>query len=185
MADELGGCGKNHSGVRVMAAGVDAGIFSVDNKRKGVHIGAEHDCGSGFCTVNVGNNTGSADAADRACEALVSVSQTLADQSITHQIAWFNRDTAQMEVVSITSLDDLSGEKARILSAGIAHDDEGILSRMLTADELTAARRILLFAPTQPVGTGAMEEKLTVLLPEDDPEGAISCLPEHMTRLLV
>ena len=127
----------------------------------------------------------SADAADRACEALVSVSQTLADQSITHQIAWFNRDTAQMEVVSITSLDDLSGEKARILSAGIAHDDEGILSRMLTADELTAARRILLFAPTQPVGTGAMEEKLTVLLPEDDPEGAISCLPEHMTRLLV
>ena len=65
VADELGGCGKNHSGVRVMAAGVDAGIFSVDNKRKGVHIGAEHDCGSGFCTVNVGNNTGSADAADR------------------------------------------------------------------------------------------------------------------------
>ena len=49
----------------------------------------------------------SADAADRACEALVSVSQTLADQSITHQIAWFNRDTAQMEIVSITSLDDL------------------------------------------------------------------------------
>ena len=43
----LGGCGKNHSGVRVMAAGVDAGIFSVDNKRKGVHIGAEHDCGPG------------------------------------------------------------------------------------------------------------------------------------------
>ena len=28
-------------------------------------------------------------------------------------------------------------------------------------------------------------KKLTVLLPEDDPEGAISCLPEHMTRLLV
>ena len=27
VADELGGCGKNHSGVRVMAAGVDAGIF--------------------------------------------------------------------------------------------------------------------------------------------------------------
>ena len=28
-------------------------------------------------------------------------------------------------------------------------------------------------------------KKLTVLLPEDDPDGAISCLPEHMTRLLV
>ena len=51
--------------MRVMAAGVNAGVLSVDDKRKGVHVGTQHDCGSGFCTVNVGNNTGSADAADR------------------------------------------------------------------------------------------------------------------------
>lgn len=124
----------------------------------------------------------SPDAADHVCEALISLSQVLADLFIPHQIAWFDRETELMEVISIASLDDLIAMQARLLSARVQRDPEGIVSRMADEDAEIVARRILLFAPIPPLHTDALAGEVTVLLPEVDPEQGISCLPEAMTR---
>lgn len=124
----------------------------------------------------------SPEAADRACEALVSLSQVLADLYIPHQIAWFDRETELMEVVSVASLDDLIAIQGRLLSARVQRDSEGVVSRMADEDAEIVARRILLFAPAPPPHTEALAGEVTVLLPEADPDQGISCLPETMTR---
>lgn len=124
----------------------------------------------------------SAEAADRVCEALVSLSQVLADLYIPHKIAWFDRETELMEVVSIASLDDLIAIQGRLLSARVQLDPEGIVSRMTDEDAEIVARRIMLFAPASPLYTEALADEVTVLLPETDPDQGISCLPETMTR---
>lgn len=126
-----------------------------------------------------------AEAADRVCEALISVSQALADLYVSHHLAWFNHETGQFEAVSIASLDDLAGEKGRILSSRIHQCSEGIVMRALESDEINSVQHILIFAPVSPEGIEALECDVSVLLPEETPENAISCLPEKLTRLLV
>ena len=127
----------------------------------------------------------SAEAADHACEALISVSQALADLYVSHHLAWFNHETGQFEAVSIASLDDLAGEKGRILSSLIHTCSEGIIMRALESEEINTVQHMLIFAPAYPEGTEAPECDVSVLLPEETPENAISCLPENLTRLLV
>lgn len=127
----------------------------------------------------------SAEAADHACEALISVSQALADLYVPHQIAWFNRETGLMELLSIASLDDLAGEQGRLLSAQVVHDAEGIAARAIESDAIAAARRILLFAAVQPAHAEAFEGEVTLLLPEEEPSQGVSCLPDQLTRLLI
>lgn len=126
-----------------------------------------------------------ADAASLACEALISVSQALADLYVPHQIAWFDRENGLMQALSITSLDDLAGEQGRLLSARMLQDAQGIAARAIDSEAIAAARRILLFAPVQPAHAEAFEGETTLLLPEADPPQAISCLPDHLTRLLI
>lgn len=126
------------------------------------------------------------DRAERACEALISVSQALADSFVSHQIAWFNRETGLMELATIASLDDLAGEQGRLLSARILQDGEGIVARALEDDALLAStRHVLLFAPDRPAHAEALADEVTLLLPEADPADAISCLPERLNRLLI
>lgn len=124
----------------------------------------------------------SPDAADHVCEALISLSQVLADLYIPHQIGWFDREMGRMEVISIASLDDLIAMQGRLLSARIQRDSEGIVSHMADEDAEIVARRMMLFAPASPLHTEALAGEVTVLLPEVDPEQGISCLPEAMTR---
>lgn len=50
--------------MRIVTTGVNAGIFSVDDKRKSIHVSTKHDSGSGFGAVDVGYDAGSADSAD-------------------------------------------------------------------------------------------------------------------------
>lgn len=126
-----------------------------------------------------------ADAADLACEALISVSQALADLFVPHQIAWFDRETGLMEALSIASLDDLAGEQGRLLSAHVLLDDQGLVARAIDSEAIAAARRILLFAPVQPAHAEAFEGEVTLLLPENDPPQGLSCLPDRLTRLLI
>lgn len=127
----------------------------------------------------------SAEAADHACEALISVSQALADLYVPHQIAWFNRETGLMELLSIASLDDLVGEQGRLLSALVVQDEQGIAARAIGSDAIATVRRILLFAAVQPAHAEAFEGDVTLLLPEEEPSQGVSCLPNRLTRLLI
>lgn len=124
-------------------------------------------------------------AVDNACDALVSLSQVLADSYIPHQITWFNRETDRMEVISIASLDDLIAVQGRLLSARVLHDSEGIAARITCEDAEFTASRIMLFAPVMPTHTEILSGEVTVLLPEANPAQAISCLPESMARWMV
>lgn len=124
-------------------------------------------------------------AVDCACDALVSLSQVLADSYIPHQITWFNREIDRMELISIASLDDLIAVQGRLLSARVLHDSEGIAARIVGEDTEFSAGRIMLFAPVQPIHTEILSGEVTVLLPETNPSQAISCLPESMTRWTV
>lgn len=126
-----------------------------------------------------------AEAADHACEALISASQALADLYVPHQIAWFNHETGLMELISIASLDDLVGEQGRLLSARVVHDEQGIAARAIESEAIAAARRILLFAAVQPAHAEAFEAEVTLLLPEENPSQGVSCLSDRLTRLLI
>ena len=48
----------------VVAAGVNADVFAVDFEGQRVHVGTQHHCGAGLCTVDVGHNACTADIAD-------------------------------------------------------------------------------------------------------------------------
>lgn len=125
------------------------------------------------------------EAADHICEALISLSQVLSDAYIPHQIAWFDRESALMEVVQVASLDDLIAIQGRLLAARITQESDGIVSKMVGANAELAAQRIMLFAPAAPMHTEALVAEVTILLPEINPDQGISCLPEAMTRWTV
>ena len=52
---------QQHGAVRVVTAGVDDFILTVDLKRKGVHVGAHHNAGAGLSTGFNGDHTGLCD----------------------------------------------------------------------------------------------------------------------------
>ena len=125
-----------------------------------------------------------------AVEGLMSASESLAGQGISHEIGWLNHETEQLELRRISSLDDLFGEQGAILSSGQGFDspmlqhENSVLSALLEADS-DAFSRVFLFAAAQPRGMGAMDERVTLLLPEENPENAISCLREKLAYLMV
>lgn len=127
------------------------------------------------------------DKADCACEALLSVSQTLADLNVAHQIGWFARETSMMQMSSITSLDELSGEQALILTARMIRDESGLIGRILDDPFVNPAdfHRVLIFAARPVTGAEALSGNISVLTPEENPSDGLSCLPEHLTRILV
>lgn len=122
-----------------------------------------------------------------ACEGLVSVSQSLADLNIAHRIGWFGRETGVMHLCDIASLDDLSGEQGLLLASSVMQDETGLISRLL--EDLTVNaddfRRVLIFSACPFHGTEALSGDVTVLRPEENPADALSCLPDHLTRILI
>lgn len=128
--------------------------------------------------------------ASAAVEALMSASESLAGQGISHEIGWLNHETKQLELRRISSLDDLFGEQGAILSSGqgfespMLQHENSVLSALLEADS-DAFSRVFLFAAAQPRGMSAMDERMTLLLPEENPENAISCLREKLAYLMV
>ena len=122
-----------------------------------------------------------------ACEGLVSVSQALADLNIAHTIGWFGRETGAMRLCGIASLDDLSGEQGLLLAARTAPDKEGLVGRLLEDPFVNIAdfRRVLIFAARPLPEAAALPGNVTVLLPEENPDGALSCLPDRLTRILI
>lgn len=129
----------------------------------------------------------SLDAADLACEGLISVSQTLADLSIAHQIGWFDRAGGMMCLCPIASLDELAGEQGLLLSAQVQNDDVGLTERVLSDPFLRTEefQRVLIFAPRATAGVEALNERIALLLPEKAPENALSCLSEALSRILI
>ena len=127
------------------------------------------------------------DAAAQACEALISVSQSLADLNIAHCLGFFSRETGMMQLSTISGLDELSGEQGLLLSSRIISDDEGIVSRMLEDPCLNPDdyRRVLIFAPCATRGCEALPGDVTLLLPDTGAENALCCLPEQLTRILI
>lgn len=127
------------------------------------------------------------DKADCACEALISVSQTLADLNVAHRVGWFARETGMMQMSDISSLDDLFSEQALILSARMIRDESGLIGRLLDDPFVNPAdfHRVLIFGARPAAGTEALGGNVTVLLPEEDPTDGVSCLPEHLTRILI
>lgn len=127
------------------------------------------------------------DKADLACEALLSVSQTLADLNVAHRVGWFARETGMMQMSDIASLDDLFGEQALILAARMIRDESGLIGRILDDPFINQAdfHRVLIFGARPVSGTEALNGNVSVLLPEEDPSDSISCLPEHLTRIIV
>lgn len=71
----------------------------------------------------------------------------------------------------------------RILRVSLQHENS-VLSALIEADS-DAFSRVFLFAAAQPHGMGAMDERVTLLLPEENPENAISCLREKLAYLMV
>lgn len=127
------------------------------------------------------------DAADLACEGLISVSQALADLNIAHQIGWFDRAGGMMRLCAIASLDELAGEQGLLLSAQVQTDDAGLTERVLSDPFLRTEefQRVLIFAPRATAGVEALNERTTLLLPEKAPENALSCLSEALSRILI
>lgn len=123
-------------------------------------------------------------AAAAACEALISVSQALADQSISHQIAWVDRETEMIAVNTIASVEDLYACQGLLLSARIMRDENGIVARMLEQEHLEYSH-LLLFAAREPEGFDALPGNTTLLLPEESPEHGVSCLKQTLTQLLI
>ena len=123
-------------------------------------------------------------AAAAACEALISVSQSLADQSISHQIAWVDRETELIVVNTIASVDDLYACQGLLLSARIMRDESGMVARMLEQEQLEYSH-MLIFAAQEPKGFGALPGNTTLLLPEENPAHGLSCLKEGLTQLLI
>lgn len=123
-------------------------------------------------------------AASAACEALISVSQSLADQSISHQIAWIDRETELIVVNTIASVDDLYACQGLLLSARIMRDESGVVARMLEQEQLEYSH-MLVFAAQEPKGFGALPGNTTLLLPEEHPAYGLSCLPQALTQLLI
>lgn len=122
-----------------------------------------------------------------ACEALVSVSQSLADLNIAHHIGWFGRETGVMHLSDVASLDDLSGEQALLLASRVVRDEAGLINRLLDDPAVNTGdfHRVLIFSACPVPGTAALPGNVTVLLPEEAPEGALSCLPGRLTRILI
>lgn len=119
-----------------------------------------------------------------ACEALISVSQVLADQSISHQIAWVDRETEMIAVNTIASVEDLYACQGLLLSAQVMHDKKGVVTRMLDQEQLEYSH-MLVFAAREPEGFAALPGETTLLLPEENPEHGLSCLPQAFTQLLI
>lgn len=59
---------------------------------------------------------------DAMAEALFSVSQALADQEITHQVAWQDHDTQLLNSITLGSAADMLGLLPRVLAARMAGD---------------------------------------------------------------
>ena len=129
----------------------------------------------------------SPEAAERACEALISVSQSLADLNISHQLGFFSRETGMMQLSSVATLDELSGEQGLLLSARIIPDSEGLISRIFEDPYLNPGdyRRTLVFSAVPTQGLEALPGDVTLLLPDAAAENALCCLPEHLTRILI
>lgn len=129
----------------------------------------------------------SADAVSRSCEALISVSQALADLPVSHQIGWFARENGAMQLQTVSSLDDLAAKQALLLAAHTAEDECGIAQRMLgdASTPFGDARRILIFAAAPVRNFELLPGNVSVLTPESAPADGLSCLPEHLTRILI
>lgn len=128
-----------------------------------------------------------ADKADCACEALISVSQALADLNVAHRVGWFTRENGMMQMSDVSSLDDLFSEQTLILSSRMIRDEIGLVGRILEDPFVNQGdfRRVLIFGARPVAGTEVLSENVSVLLPEEDPSGGMSCLPEHLTRIIV
>ena len=127
------------------------------------------------------------DAADRACEGLISVSQALADLNVAHQLGFFSRENGIMQLSTVTTLDDLSGEQGLLLSARVIRDGEGLVARILEDPYINPDdyRRILVFSARPTPGLEALPGEVTQLLPDTNDDSALCCLPEHLTRILI
>lgn len=126
----------------------------------------------------------SAKAACCACEALISCSQALSGLGVPHQLAWMNRKTDTIEYRSIASTDDLYGEQGALLSAYMVRSENGILPQLFEQSPLEYSH-LLIFAAAQTRCIDVLDGRVTLLLPEFEPENAISCLPERLRQFTV
>lgn len=126
----------------------------------------------------------SPDAACAACEALLSVSQALAGLGVLHQIAWLNRETGEIQLRSIASLDDLFGEQGALLSAQMSKSEIGALPRLLEQAPAEYSH-LLVFAAAQLQESDVLDARTTLLVAEPNPENALSCLRDELRRLTV
>ena len=119
-----------------------------------------------------------------ACEALISCSLALADAGVPHRIAWINRELGILETRDIAQTDDLYGEQGALLAARCAPDASGLAARLIDQD-MPEYSRLLIFAAAQTEGLAALDGRATLLLPQANPEGAVSCLREALAHLTV
>ena len=125
--------------------------------------------------------------ADRACEALISVSQALADLNVAHRVGWFARETGMMQLSDISSLDDLYGEQGLLLASRMVLDEIGLVGRILDDPFINPREfhRVLIFGARPAASADALSGNVSMLIPEDSPADGISCLPEHLTRIII
>ena len=123
------------------------------------------------------------DAASAIVEAMLSLSQSLCDESIPHQIAWLDHETGLITFYTISGPDDLFGLQGLLLSSRIMQDDSGIVTRLLD-QEIPEYSHMLLFAVREPEGFDAINHT-TLLLPQAEPESGVSCLREHFEAIIL
>lgn len=123
------------------------------------------------------------DACSDAAEALISLSQSLIDQSVPHRIAWFDQDSGLMSLHTVSGSDDLLALQSALLSCRVIKSAENGVSRLLEQG-LPEYSRLLYFATQEPDGLDALSDT-TLLLPQADPERGVSCLRGNFEAIIL
>ena len=123
------------------------------------------------------------DAVSDTTEALISLSQSMIDEGIPHQVAWLNHDTGVIHAYTISSPEDLYALQGSLLSCRMISDGTGIVEALLEQD-IPEYSHLLLFSAREPQGLDALTN-ITLFLPQAEPPAGLCCLRELFEAVIL